>query len=130
MENWPNTNTPKHYSKYNNKADCEDNKGVWKEFHSFLEKAKAYKTKTNCEAQNQKATNQAQKVAYVWALPIYGQKEECLVKLDKPFCKASPFSRDNHLGNGVDLEQLAANWQLPYFPSSVEQRCVLRLRLQ
>ncbi|XP_057297187.1 protein DD3-3-like [Hydractinia symbiolongicarpus] len=128
VENWPNTNIPKHYSKYNNKADCENNKGVWKEFHSFLEKAKAYETKTKCEAQNQKATNQAQKVAYVWALPIYGKKEECLVKLDKPFCKASPFSRDNHLGNGVDLEQLAVNWELPYFPSSVEQRCVLRLR--
>ena len=55
--------------------------------------------------------------------------KQCLVGLDAPACREAPFSRDNHLGNGVDLEPLNYTWKLPFFPSETQQRCVLRIRL-
>ena len=53
---------------------------------------------------------------------------ECMVALDAPDCLESPFSRDNHLGNGESLENLRYDWVLPYFPSGIKQRIVLRIR--
>ena len=53
---------------------------------------------------------------------------ECLVALNAPDCRESPFSRDNHLGNGENLENLRYDWVLPYFPSGVKHRIVLRIR--
>ena len=55
-------------------------------------------------------------------------KEECMVALNPPDCKEAPFSRDNHLGNGEFLENLRYDWVLPYFPSGIKHRIVLRIR--
>lgn len=74
-------------------------------------------------------------IRYVWGRPMRMDRtadkttKECLIALDVPDCMATPFSRDNHLGNGVDLEALRYDWILPYFPSGIKQRVVLRLRL-
>jgi hypothetical protein len=128
VENWPKTTKKKHYSRYNNKIECEAKNGVWTEFHNYLEKATKFTTQQTCLAANTNAENKANKIAYKWGIAIYGTTAECLVALDAPFCRQSPFSRVNHLGNGDDLEMLNVNWEIPHFPSGVEQRCVLRIR--
>lgn len=55
--------------------------------------------------------------------------KECLVALPPPDCLVAPFSRDNHLGNAAGgIEAMRYDWTLPYFPSGIKQRVVLRLR--
>jgi len=122
VEKWRSSTEDRHYSKHNNKAACEEGGGVWTEFHNYLEKAPQFTTPDTCTG----ASNA--EVTYIWGRPIYGTAAECLVALKAPWCKASMFSRVNHLGNGADLEPLTVNWQIPYFPSGDEQRCVLRIR--
>ena len=73
------------------------------------------------------------RIRYVWGRPMRLDNsasiaEECLVALDAPDCKESPFSRDNHFGNGEDMEPLRYDWILPYFPSGTKQRIVVRIR--
>jgi len=50
-----------------------------------------------------------------------------------PDCIQSPWSRDNHLGNGRSGQFNSYNWTLPYIPlynsqTPSQQRCVLRMR--
>jgi len=123
VEKWPNTNQYKHYSQHNNKIDCEAANGEWLEFHNFLEKAPEFTTEDAC-----KKANGNNKPTYIWARPIYSYPKVCLVALEKPYCAASGFSRDNHLGNADNLEAMRLDWKLPYFPSQAKQRCVARLR--
>lgn len=85
--------------------------------------APSFKTKTNCEKQSVKGGTR-----YIWARPMYGYQKRCLVALDAPTCKEAPFSRDNHLGDGVDLKNLNLKWRLPHFPSGQEQNCIFRVR--
>lgn len=73
------------------------------------------------------------RIRYVWGRPMRldnsgSLKEECMVALNPPDCLESPFSRDNHLGNGENLEALRYDWILPYFPSGTKQRIVVRIR--
>ena len=54
--------------------------------------------------------------------------------MDPPECKAAPWSRHNHLGNGADdAEPLRYEWKLPHFPSMTQdgekKPFVLRIRL-
>lgn len=42
-----------------------------------------------------------------------------------PQCLPAPWSRDNHLGNGLNGHALTYNWTIPNDPS---ERCVLRIR--
>lgn len=42
-----------------------------------------------------------------------------------PVCERAPFSRDNHLGNGLDGHANRYNWTIPNTPSP---NCVLRIR--
>ena len=56
------------------------------------------------------------------------------MKLEAPECKAAPWSRHNHLGNGADdAEPLRYEWKLPHFPSMTQdgekKPFVLRIRL-
>ena len=54
----------------------------------------------------------------------------CLVLLKAPDCQKADFSRQNHLGNGENLEPLRYTWKLPYFPSGKTQRIVVRMRYE
>ena len=128
VENFDGSTTPKHYSKYNNAASCAAAGGEWLEFHNYLEIDTTATTEQSCTAKNNAAMIEA-KIVYFWGRPMYfGKDKKCLVALDRPDCMEAPFSRTNHLGNGVDLEQLNYTWILPYFPSATTQRCALRIR--
>jgi len=117
VQNFPNTQTMRHWSHHNNKAACEAAGGAWTEFTNFLEKDTSKTTEAACTA-----------AGNVWGRAIYGTAKECLVPLPKPDCRASEWSRVNHLGNGKEGEALNYTWELPHFPSGQDQRCVLRLR--
>lgn len=116
----------RHYSKHNNKEDCENDNGRWLELHSFLEKASA-STEAACDA-----LSTSTGVPHKWAIPYDGWKnnyqEECLVALSEPECRAADFSRVNHHGNGIKLVMTTYDWALPYFPSREKQKCVFRFR--
>lgn len=118
MERYPN-NERKHWSKYNNKKECEDNGGTWTEFSNFLEKAKKYNNEAKCKGAGKQ---------YIWAVPYGGDKAECLVKLEPPDCQQAKWTRVNHLGNTRDGVPANYTWALPNFPSGEDKRCVLRLR--
>eukprot|EP00163_Fabomonas_tropica_P005834 TRINITY_DN1547_c0_g1_i2.p1 TRINITY_DN1547_c0_g1~~TRINITY_DN1547_c0_g1_i2.p1 ORF type:complete len:669 (+),score=214.26 TRINITY_DN1547_c0_g1_i2:389-2395(+) len=45
--------------------------------------------------------------------------------IEAPKCFPGAYSRDNHLGNGIDGYALTYNWTIP---DDVHKRCVLRLR--
>lgn len=45
--------------------------------------------------------------------------------LPAPFCRETQFTRDNHLGNGVDGNPNRYNWTIP---DIVADKCVLRIR--
>ena len=122
VEKYPGTNTYRHWSKYNNKKDCDAAKGEWLEFSNYLEKAKKYKSEKACIAAS------SNKINMIWARPHGSVNKECLVSLDKPDCIQAPWSRDNHLGNGKEGEALNYTWSIPYFPSVQKQRCVIRIR--
>ena len=127
IENFRNTQQTRHFSEHNNQQDCEQEGGQWLELHSFLEKAPSATNQAACDA-----LTTSTGVKHVWKVPYDGWKnnyqEECLVQLKQPDCRAADFSRVNHNGNGVNLEPLSYDWELPYFPSLTPQRCVLRIR--
>lgn len=115
----------RHFSRWNNKAECEENGGQWILFSNYLEKAPAYTSEAQCTGQTTGG------MTFIWAVPYDAEdvtKKECLVKLDRPDCRAADLSRSNHLGNTVNGEMLHYNWLLPYFPSGNLKRCVFRMR--
>lgn len=110
------------YNQFNNKAECEANKLEWLEFHNFLEKAENLKDENECKRKN-----------YIWgyASDFYTSsnlKKECLVPLTAPECLNAPWTRSNHLGNSREGRASNFTWNLPYFPSQTNQRCVVRIR--
>ena len=127
-----------HFSVYNNKLDCEKNKGFWVEYSNYLEEYPKYQTQKECEA-----AASSEKLPLIWAIPYRSEDidnfkmtgdnvdslKRCLVGLDKPDCKKTPYSRSNHLGNGRDVVPLRYTWTIPHFPSQSVQRCILRIRL-
>ncbi|GAB1599263.1 protein DD3-3-like [Argonauta hians] len=116
----------KHASRWNNEKQCKLNNKIWVEFSSYLEKAPQYTTFEECN--KAKTTD---KVEYFWGVPWDAKnvtKKECLVAADRPLCMKAPFSRANHLGNGIEGVMNYFNWKLPYFPSGDEMRCVYRIR--
>lgn len=123
VEFWPSGNR-KHWSRYNNKAECEENSGKWVLFHNYLEKAKTYTNKEYCLSSSSR---------HMWAVPYDAtdvEKEECLVALETPDCYEAPWSRSNHLGDGRGDRSppLSYTWTLPHFPSGHEHKCVFRMR--
>lgn len=118
----------KHASKYNQNSTCVEGGGEWFEFSNYLEEPTVqYNSKEACEGASTKD------IPLVWGIPYRTQdldtkplKEKCLVGLDKPHCELSPWSRDNHLGNGRDGVPLNYTWVLPHFQK--EQRCIFRIR--
>lgn len=115
----------KGWSRWRTQEDCQNNGGRWVALYNYLEKAPQYRIKADCE----RASNGA--VQYIWGVPYDTSdfsQEECLVKLKAPDCLEAPWSRSNHLGNGVDGQALTYNWVLPYFPSAETKRCVFRIR--
>lgn len=115
---------------YNQKSTCIENNGEWVEFSNYLEESN-HLTKAACIAANRTDA------PLFWGIPYRSHdidkvgkvlKEKCLVALDRPHCELSPWSRDNHLGNGRGGVPLNYTWVLPHFPSKKNQRCVFRLR--
>ncbi len=64
----------------------------------------------------------------VWAPAEYGQSSQCLVLPPPLDCQQVGWSRSNHLGNGRDGVPLNYTWTIPYFPSGLEKRVVVRIR--
>ncbi|XP_046852048.1 protein DD3-3-like [Xenia sp. Carnegie-2017] len=126
----------RHYSIYNNKVDCNKNKGFWIPFSNYLEEYPKYQTKATCLAASSK------NLRLLWAIPYRSENidnlkmiggnieslKRCLVALDPPECYKAPYTRSNHLGNAKNVVPLRYNWALPYFPSGHAHKCVLRIR--
>ncbi|RUS72439.1 hypothetical protein EGW08_019801 [Elysia chlorotica] len=113
------------WSRYITEKMCTDNGGKWTLLHSYLEKAKDKKNQGACEG------TKTAGLTYQWAVAHDSDnnyQKECLVKLDAPDCREAPWSRSNHLGNGMDGLPLSYKWTLPHFPSGKEKRCVFRIR--
>jgi len=114
------------YSRYNNKETCNENRGVWRELHNYLEKISDATTQEQCMEYDNS----------IWAIPYdseTGNTKECLIRLDAPECLRAPLTRSNHNGNaygGHDEVGKFSNymWKIPQFPSGNDQRCVLRIR--
>ncbi len=126
----------KHYSAYNNPTLCKQKGGVWTLFHSFIDFKYEYKDQASCEGAS------TEDVPLVWGVPYRSEfvdaleidkttnkpKMFCLVQPPKLECRLSPSSRPNHLGNVKDAQAMNYTWIIPYFPSQVEKRCVVRIR--
>jgi len=117
VQNFPGNDGPRHWSKHNNKAACEAAGGTWTEFHNYLEVDTTKTSKVACEA-----------AGNIWGKRIFNPVDACLVPLPEVDCRASEWSRVNHLGNGREAEPLTYRWTIPHFPSGENQKCVLRLR--
>jgi hypothetical protein len=127
----------RHNSVYNNKIDCEKNKGFWISFSNYFEKYPKYQTKKECTAAS------SDELRLIWAIPYRSEDidnlkmtddsveslKRCLVALDPPECTKAPYTRSNHLGNARGVVPLRYTWTIPHFPSGHAQRCVFRLRL-
>ncbi|XP_071805956.1 protein DD3-3-like [Asterias amurensis] len=118
-----NTGDRKHWSRWNNEAECTENGGQWLAFTNYLEKAPQYNNAAACTARSG-----TDGVRYVWGRPEGEMTEQCLVALDPPDCQPAPWTRVNHLGNTRGGEASQYEWTMPYFPSGDTQRCVTRLR--
>ena len=126
----------RHASVHNNKADCESNEGFWVSFSNYLEEYPNFKTEQECKAAS------SSKLRLIWAVPYRSEDidnlkmtggnveslKRCLVALDPPDCKKTPYTRTNHLGNARNVIPFSFTWTIPHFPSGHEQRCVIRLR--
>ncbi|XP_067928510.1 protein DD3-3-like [Watersipora subatra] len=128
VEQYSGTNRVKHASKYNNPSACEQEGHNWVEFYNYLEKDTSLTNQADCES---KSTDQ---LSYRWLVPfdVYDESdsptEECLLLPPPLICEAAPWSRSNHLGNGIGGLANTYRWTIPYFPSNTEKRCALRLR--
>jgi len=71
VEKWANSNRYKHYSRHNNKQDCENAnpEGLWLEFSNYLERT-TIATEALCKAENDNVNNQANNIRYIWARPM------------------------------------------------------------
>lgn len=125
IEKWLDTNTKRHYSRWNNKQDCVQNNGKWTELFNFLEKAPQFNSEDKC------VTNSINGLNYLWAVPydtLDGITKECLVPLSAPKCTQAQWTRDNHLGNTPGGYASNFTITLPYFPSEKDKRCIIRIR--
>ena len=51
------------------------------------------------------------------------------VESDTPDCEAAPWSRINHLGNGVNGKMNTYTWRIPDdYPEIFDKKCVVRIR--
>ncbi|XP_071806105.1 protein DD3-3-like [Asterias amurensis] len=122
VEQYPDGTGRKHWSRWNNQQDCTSNGDQWLAFTNYLEKATQFNSQAECQASSSNG------IQYVWGRPEGEEDEQCLVALDAPDCLSAPTTRVNHLGNTPDGEASRYEWTLPYFPSGVTQRCVMRIR--
>jgi hypothetical protein len=104
-----NTNPKKGYCSggpmWNNEVDCA--RGADKPFVT-----------TGNEAQDEieQAKRKASQGVWMYAEPW---------RIEEPECFPTQWSRDNHLGNGIDGYPVSYNWTIP---DDVHQKCVFRLR--
>jgi len=128
VEQWPGTKIDRHYSGAETPENCKKIKGEWIEFHNYLEIADL--NEAECKGASSK---KKPGFVYKWAIPYLHsatnrRASKCLVLLKAPDCDEAPFSRQNHLGNGADLEPLRHEWKLPSFPSLRAKKFIFRIR--
>ncbi|XP_078594985.1 protein DD3-3-like isoform X2 [Branchiostoma floridae x Branchiostoma japonicum] len=113
----------KHWSRWNNQQDCEDNDGEWRAYYSYLEKAPTV-SQADCQGEGRSG------LRYVYGYPEGedSDTQTCLVLPPAPDCQPAPWSRSNHLGNSREGQASNYTWVLPYFPSGNTKRCVVRIR--
>eukprot|EP00058_Branchiostoma_floridae_P021203 XP_002606693.1 hypothetical protein BRAFLDRAFT_72540 [Branchiostoma floridae] len=113
----------KHWSRWNNQQDCEDNGGEWRAYYSYLEKAPTV-SQADCQGEGRSG------LRYVYGYPEGEDTDTqtCLVLPPAPDCQPAPWSRSNHLGNSREGQASNYTWVLPYFPSGETKRCVVRIR--
>jgi len=128
VEKWPNTQVDRHYSGAETEVHCTTLGGKWVEFWNYLEMDNSANSESACIAKNGQGG-----YSYKWAIPFrYAannrEEKKCLVLLEAPNCDEAPFSRQNHLGNGADLEPLRYEFNMPHFPSGETKHFVFRIR--
>lgn len=98
--------------------------GTWYTEYAYIDVEDSSVTQAMCGQ-----LNNSDGLQRVWHPMRAGQTENrCLVLPPPPVCRPAPRSRVNHLGNGVDGVPLNYTWTLPYFPSGVAKRVVVRIR--
>ena len=122
---FPGTNTPRHWSAYNNEDDCPD---TWFREYGYIDIASSVSDEDACVAFNSTLTRGYQSV---WHYAKWSStSEECLILPPPPECIQAGWSRVNHLGNGRDGVPLNYTWRLPHFITpDVQKLSVLRIRL-
>jgi len=127
VEKFLNSNQESHFSNFNNKDDCVTGGGQWLEFSQYLEILEDANTEAACNAK--KAQNPGTNIEWARPINLKGNiANRCLVKPPPIQCAEYPFGRDNHLGNGADLEEVGYKWEIPYFPSGRNMAAVFRTR--
>lgn len=123
----PDTSARK-YGRSINEADCTNKEqGTWVQFHSYLEIISGANTEAKCN--QYKNTDKRNKISWM-SLRSDSNDKKCVVQAPLPKCEQAPWTRVNHLGNSIDNKGNASrvDTDLPYFPSGIAKRCVMRLR--
>ncbi|XP_065830069.1 protein DD3-3-like [Oscarella lobularis] len=116
----------KHYSRWNNKRECEMHNGYWLAFTKVMESKPSLTSESACAQANRTADVGGHTTW--WGAIIEKQEMGCHVVPDAPDCREAPWSRVNHLGNGRDAVANNYTWVLPHFSEEEDKKCVFRLR--
>ena len=94
----------KHASRWNNEADCVERGGQWYEFYDYKNILDQITSSADCTS----VGTGIDSADLIWGYPKrFGverhqlPEEKCLVLPDALDCKQAPWTRANHLGNGI-----------------------------
>ena len=109
---------------YISKKSCEAGEGTWTKVHINY-KEKSSENKGACDG-----IQTVKGVAYEPHKITQGSEnnEQDLVKVNKPEVIYAPSTVVNHNGINMNGKFSSYKWKVPYFPSQIIQRCVLRIR--
>lgn len=115
------------YDRWITETTCTENGGSWVMFHSFLEVIEAAGDEGECN--NYKSKDKRNTITWM-SLRSDSSEKKCVVQAPAPKCGQAPWTRVNHLGNSIDTNGNASRIEIdmPYFPSGIEKRCIMRLR--
>ena len=116
----------RHWSKYNNRAECEQNSGTWFTEYGYIDIDTTAVSEGVCSNRN---TSLTRGYSSVWAYAKWGDStKQCLILGPAPQCLQVGWSRANHNGNGRDGVPLNYTWRLPHFLNNVQKLAVVRIR--
>merc|ERR1712038_660916 len=130
-ENGVKTDKRKHWSKFQNQADCEANQGQWLEFF----KAAYVLNRDQQECENYKVEALKNGKTVVWGREMNWKdlsedkltEEKCLVLPEKVTCRQVPSTRTGYLGDADNSRETPRfQWKLPSFEN--DKRCIFRIR--